>query len=308
MKLTKIVAAGVVFLGITLCIYNVFWPRDVQGKVLVVLKNGNTVPLALLDVRALEHKDALSWKESLQRELDMILTEIKQVKKTSRESAQNSSSTVQLSLKTKRKQIDTITSQIVSAKKIWMYGDSTGLLKRDFFINIKAEPSPDSAEAIKLSEVGDWQGCHKSLSEARERLARDISDLEKRLENIDEKTSQEIAEKVSKLSASFSAKLRDESLSSVPAWIQAKDNDRTDESGAFRFKLPPGKYYLVTEGGRELLSGDENYYWAHPFEVPSKENDKLLLGNMNMRGAYSEDLWLSFKLKNLKLLNDSLSN
>ena len=276
--------------------------REVNGKILIVQANGQSVPLALLDVRAIRESDAIAWKQSVSNDLESILTEIKQTSEIARTSAESASEQLRTSSQDISMKLEKMRVLTFYSKKVWMNGDTPLITKRQLIERLMETRSDACQKAVRSAENSDWQSVYETLQVDLDSLETKAQELEVRMKEINENSRREFQTKIEFLVKDYKNKLRIQQFEETPNWIRISDADRTDEQGSFKFRLAPGRYYVIAKGERQLFKDKEVYYWAHPFDVPSKESEKLLLGNMNLLGTYGDDLWSSFIYSSLNEL------
>ncbi len=64
---------------------------------------------------------------------------------------------------------------------------------------------------------------------------------------------------------------------------------KTDADGKFSLKLKPGKYALVASAHRQVINGEENYYWLVWASIDNKQSNRIMLSNDNLFETHSVD-------------------
>ena len=275
--------------------YNFVYLDRINGKVIIVQGSGFANKLALVNVVAVRRSDALTWRSNVQKSCFAVLDEYRKVIAEEKSEKTQNDLAFEQELLGASASLDTAVEMMGLARRIWLIDAGDSESKRRFYLltGMDKTNALGSVEAAAMST--NWQKAYDLLK----------NDVIPTLEARITKAQKNKEARASSISAEFKDKRRDllnrsadlistDALSVMPAYVEVVAADRTDDTGEFSLRLPRGDYFIFAKSERTVISGVERYYWAQPITTSSDLASKCLLGNMNLVGVGSGDLWEGF--------------
>jgi hypothetical protein len=296
-RLRIALALGAVFLlmAALVLVYNFVYLDRIHGKVIIVQGSGFANKLALVNVVAVRRSDALAWRSNVQKSCFAVLEEYRKVIAEEKSEKTQNDLAFEQELLGASASLDAAVEMMGLARRIWLIDAGDSESKRRFYLLSGKDKTNalGSVEAAAMSS--NWQKAYDVLkNDVIPTLEAKITKSQKNKEARANSISAEFKDKRRELLNRYAELISPEALSIMPSYVEIVSADRTDDTGQFSLRLPRGDYYIFAKSERTVISGVERYYWAQPIATSSELASKCLLGNMNLVGVGSGDLWEGF--------------
>ena len=280
------------FLACAYFSYRYFFCDKIVGKVIVVQRDAYANRMALIKVVAIRKADALAWRDRVVRNVYSLNEEIRQEQQDAKGRIEANRKYYDEKIRAIGVTKDAYLRAKDLAKHVWLVDAADDASKTKFFALIAMKGLPRASEVEALAISSRWQEALELMkNELIPDLERQAQALTKESEEQERSIFLESGVKVREFRENLRRMVSPETLAYVPDHVPVADSDITDESGQYSLRLPRGDYYVFAHGSRKVYAATENYSWAVPVSVPSRQSEKCLLGNMNLVGQGSGDLW-----------------
>jgi hypothetical protein len=276
-------------------VYNFVYLDRIHGKVIIVQGSGFANKLALVNVVAVRRSDAIAWRSNVQKSCFAVLDEYRKVIAEEKSEKTQNDLAYEQELLGSRASLDAAVEMMGLARRIWLIDAGDSESKRRFYLLSGNDKAGVLGSVEGAAMASNWQKAYDSLkNDVIPTLEAKIAKAQKNKEARVNSISAEFKEKRRELLQRYAELISPEALSIMPSYVEVVASDRTDDTGQFSLRLPRGDYYVFAKSERTVISGVERYYWAQPIATSSQLASKCLLGNMNLVGAGSGDLWEGF--------------
>lgn len=274
--------------------YRYLFCERVVGKVIVVQKDAYANRMALIRVVAVRKADALAWRDRVARECFFLSEEIRKEKQDARGRIEANKAYYDSKLQEVSESKAAYLRARDLAKHIWLVDSGDAASKTTFFALIARKGLPRAGEVEALAISTRWQEALELIkNELIPALDKEADSLRRESDEQERLILANSGVRIREFRDNLSHAVSPETLAIIPSSVPVADADITDESGQYSLRLPRGDYYIFAHGSRKVYTTTERYSWAVPVSAPSRQAEKCLLGNMNIVGEGSGDLWES---------------